>query len=511
MNDAPRYVTFRDYLRVARERRVLVICITLLFTAGGLAYSLRQEKVYTSEASIEFKAINSEASVLGERVDSGGETPEQRAAVAASTLLRAPVYKRAVELLKGRVPCTVNAAAEARTNLVVVTARANTGFMAAACANAFAQAAVDVTRDEVRKGFADDADAQRGVRENLGKGQALKISKALINQSIARLEELSHVAEPAEIRRTAAVPHAPIEPRPVRTTLLGLLLGLTLGLVAAFVRDSLDRRFKSSHEITEELHLPLLGYVQEAVLGRTLTSGKDSLSDDELEGFRVLRTNIEFLDVDQPPKVLLVTSSLPQEGKSTISSALAAAYSIAGKRTLLVEGDLRRPTLAGRLGIKSSPGLTDYLVGHATPAEVLQTIAPPATSTNGARPAGVTEPVPFVAIVAGSPAPQPAELLRSKRCMDFLKQVRDAYDVVIVDSCPLLSVVDTLELLPAADAVIVCVRASKTTRDHARAAKAAMSHLPERPTGVVVTGVRPRDDAYNYGYYSYGYVYGAKS
>jgi non-specific protein-tyrosine kinase len=179
-----------------------------------------------------------------------------------------------------------------------------------------------------------------------------------------------------------------------------------------------------------------------------------------------------------------------------------------GKRTLIVEGDLRRPTLAERTGIKATPGLSDYLVGRAEPAEILQTIAPPSAGANGNQAVAGTTAVPFVVITAGTPSPQPAELLRSKRCAEFFAQVRDAYDVVIVDSCPLLSVADTLELLPLADAVVMCVRASKTTRDQARAATAAMAHFPDRPTGAVITGVRARDQASYLGYYSYGYVYG---
>jgi receptor protein-tyrosine kinase len=309
------------------------------------------------------------------------------------------------------------------------------------------------------------------------------------------------------------VPAGPIRPKPVQTTLLGLLMGITFGLVAAFVRDSLDRRFKTSREITEELHLPLLGYVPEEVLGQALSSpnGKRTLSDQELEGFRILRTNIEFLDVDKPPKMILVTSALPEEGKSTVSSALAAAYTSAGKKTILVECDLRRPTLAKRLGVKEAPGLSDYLVGQATPPEVIQTISLGGDTTNGsAAVPGTSAKVPLVAITSGTSSPQPAELLRSQRCKDFFAQIREVYDVVIVDTCPLLSVVDTLELLPLADAVVVCVRASQTTRDQARAAKAAIAHFPERPTGVVVTGIRARDEAGYSGYYSYGYVYGGK-
>ena len=106
------------------------------------------------------------------------------------------------------------------------------------------------------------------------------------------------------------------------------------------------------------------------------------------------------------------------------------------------------------------------------------------------------------------PAPRPAELLGSQRLQAFLKQVESAYETVVLDTAPLLSVVDTLELIPHVDGLVICVRAARTTRDQARAAKAAIDHLPKRPTGLVITGVRAGDEA-DYGYY-YSYAYRSK-
>jgi receptor protein-tyrosine kinase len=516
VNEGPRYVTFRDYLRVVREHRVLVIMMVLLFGGAAVLYSVRQQPVYSAESSLEFRDDSADAAILGRGTGTGVQTPEQRAAINSQTVTTREVAERVKKSTRSplaveQIQALAQARPEARTNLVVIEAHGRTGRRAADLANAYAGAARDVKREEIRDAYDRAADASRQILEDLGHNRAGGFQRQQVRRDIATYEELAKIADPVVIRRRAGVPGSPIRPKPVRTTLLGLLIGLTLGLVAAFVRDSLDRRFKSSREITEELHLPLLGYVPEEVLGHSLSSvnGRKTLTEQQLEGFRILRTNIEFLDVDHPPKLILVTSSLPEEGKSTVSSALGAAYAATGKRTLVVECDLRRPTLADRLGIRETPGLSDYLVGHATPPEVIQTIALGNQVANGNQPAGAAASVPLVAIAAGSPAPQPAELLRSKRCKDFFAQVKEVYDVVIVDTCPLLSVVDTLELLPIADAVVVCVRASQTTRDQARAAKAALSHFPDRPTGVVVTGVRARDEAGYAGYYSYGYVYGA--
>jgi capsular exopolysaccharide synthesis family protein len=519
VNEAPRYATLRDYLRVIRERRVTIILITLAFAGAALGWSARQKPTYEASATVQFKDENIDSSILGTVTSIGGQTPEQRAAISAESIDRPDVADRAKEILHLNAKAdlrraSVNARPESRPTLAVVTARAAKARAAARLANAFAEAARDVAISETRDRYKKAASAQRKIVKEIPDKRVNRLLRAQKLADIARLGQLAKIVRPVEVLETASVPSNPVSPKPILNTILGLLLGLAIGLIAAFGRDALDRRFKNSREITAELHLPLVGYVREDLLGRSVVgNGRKPLTDDDLEGFRVLRTNLEFLDVDRPPKVVLITSALPDEGKSTVAGALACANATAGKRTLLVDCDLRRPMLATRMGLERTPGLTDYLVGAASPTDVLQTVALSAEpSANGASPqAPEARVLPLTCITAGTLSPQPAEMLRSQRFKDFLAQVSEVYDAVIVDSAPLLSVVDTLELLPAADAVVVCVRASQTTRDQARAARAALEHFPARPTGIVVTGFRRREEADAYGYYSYGYVYGSKS
>jgi Mrp family chromosome partitioning ATPase len=170
--------------------------------------------------------------------------------------------------------------------------------------------------------------------------------------------------------------------------------------------------------------------------------------------------------------------------------------------------------LAERLGLAAGPGLTDHLTAGAPPADVLQTFAfEPSGGTNGAGPRPVADAidglpaVQVACIVAGSPTTQPAELLESARWLRFLEEVREAYDVVVIDSSPLLPVGDTRGLLPHVDGVLVCLRASQTTRGQAHAARAALEHFPKQPTGVVITGMRAGEEQ-DYGYYSYSYAGG---
>jgi succinoglycan biosynthesis transport protein ExoP len=311
--------------------------------------------------------------------------------------------------------------------------------------------------------------------------------------------------------RFASVPGKPVSPRPVLNTILGLIIGLTLGILAAFVRDTLDRRLRRSAEIQEHLGLPLLGHLSESALGSIPGSnGGKRLSDPDLESVRILRVNLDFV-FNPRPRSVAVTSGLPEEGKSTVAIALATVSATGGRRTLLVECDLRRPSIAQRLGIVPEPGLTQYLDGVAGLGEIMQevslgpalgfdgvgTVAPPSSAAQNS----------LVCVTAGRPTDHPADILGSPRFRDFLDEVGNRFEFIVLDTAPLLSVVDTRELLPHVDGVLLCVRAARTTDDEAKAAKQALEHLPDRPTALVVTGVRKGDEG-DYGYYSYAYTYG---
>jgi capsular exopolysaccharide synthesis family protein len=276
--------------------------------------------------------------------------------------------------------------------------------------------------------------------------------------------------------------------------LLAALLGLLVGVGAAFLRNSLDRRWTDSHEIQRELGLPLVGSVREDILGHTVSANGDrGLTEEDLEAFRILRTNVEFMVKDRKLGMLAVTSALPEEGKSTVAAGFAYASALAGRRTVLVECDFRRPVMATRTGVERAPGLSEYLGGNGTikPAEIL-------------RPLPVRGGVASLPVIpAGESSFHPAEMIASDRFRDFLDQIGRAYDLVVLDTAPLLPVGDTLELLPLVDSTLLCVRLGQTTREQGQAAKVAMEHLPEKPTGLVVTGIRPGSEGDYYGYYSY--------
>jgi Mrp family chromosome partitioning ATPase/capsular polysaccharide biosynthesis protein len=501
-----------------RRHRWLILLITLVFAGAAVAYSLRQPTVYEAEASIAFQDPAQELDVLGTPV-TPTSTPEVRAAEGAVAVLQPAVLKRVVKRLdldesvaslKGRLTTL----AEARTNFVVVQAEGPTADEAASLANEVARQARAVETLRAREGFEETARVQRRALERAAE-QAVEedpVSRTLAEDRIARIEALANVAQPVEVVSQATPPDGPVSPRPVRNGLLGGLLGLTLGIVAAFVRDSLDQRLRNARQIEEHMGLPLVGSVSANALGKTSfgTNGKRKLSSLDVEASRILRSNLEFLDVDQPPRSFLVTSGLPEEGKSTVAASLAYASAAAGKTTLLLECDLRRPALAERLGLEPRPGVTECLAaGQRLETVVRRVTTDSPLGSNGAAPGGGGEPAPltFDCVVAGAATPRPAELLGSQRFEELLDEAHRTYDCVVIDSSPLLSVADTLAIIPRVDAVLVCVRSARTTQDEARAARSALEKAPVRPTALVVTGVRPGEDA-AYGHYSYAYAYG---
>ncbi len=511
MSDAPKYTTLRDYLRVVREQRILIVLIVLVFAGAAVALSERAKPVYEARASLAFHSPNDDFRLLGAAVGAT-QTPEAQAASASQSIRTISVAREAAKELKpGIAPGVlldhITVRAEARTNFVDVSAKARTAQRAADEANAFAHAARRLVIDNDRRQYSRAARDLIRQNKTLSRRPVNNFTRGANADRINRLKSLAKFALPVTIEVPASAADSPISPKPIRDGLLGLLVGLTIALLVAFIRDSLDRRFRSSREMTDELKLPLLGHVNDDLLGRSISAnGRKAISGAELEAFRIVRANIDFLDVDSKASTMVVTSALPEEGKSTVATALAAAYAAAGRKVLLVECDLRRPTLAKRLGVNAQPGLADYLIGEATPEEIIQEVTIPV-------PLGLTgddeKPPTLVCISAGTPTPHPAELLASRKFETFLAEVAEAYDAVVIDSTPLLSIVDTLEIVPHVARVVMCVRASKTTRDQARAARSALQHFPDRPIGIVVTGVRKGDES-DYGYYSYAYAYAGK-
>jgi capsular exopolysaccharide synthesis family protein len=506
---SPRYSGLDDYLHVLRVNWLVILAITVL--AGGVAFVLseRKGKEYEGTAVMAFQDDARDLGLLGSP-PSAQVAPDQLPATRAQTISSLAVARRVQRAL--RTPTSpavlaskVSTAASASTGIVRIGVHASDQTAAARLADTFAREARTVINATARRRFARQAAQVRRRLKKLPNDSANGALRGSYADQLSRLVFLSSSSTPASVLSPRGG-SASVVPRHVaRNAAIGLLLGLVLGVVVAFVRDVLDRRLRGSGEIEGRLDLPLLGRVRTAGLGTAVgpADTEDPKHVPDIEAFRIIRQNLEFL-AETPPHLVAVTSALADEGKSTVAASLAATTAATGRRTLLVECDLRRPSLTARLGLAQAPGLVDYLNGEADRSDVLQWARPEerAESRNGAS---RDWPEGLVCIPAGSPTRRPAELLGGSRMRELLREAASSYDLVVLDTSPLLPVADTLELLPLVDAVLLCVRSGRTTSDQALAAKAAIAHFPRRPTGLVVTGVRPRDEREyraNYGPYT---------
>jgi Mrp family chromosome partitioning ATPase len=509
MNRAPSQPTMQDLLRPVAAHRLLLVVVVALAIGASVAYSAAAPRVYRSDASVSYQDETYDLGLVGLAAPST-QTGDQLAAAGAQTILQPSVatqVARAIgsdesaDSLLGDVSATVSP----NSNLVIIEASASSPAKAQRLANAFASAGAAATNAHVRALY---ATAYRAAATQV-RGPRNDPAQALVAQDVSRLRVLSRIATAAQVVKPAELPTAPSSPRPLRNGLLAAVLGLVLGLLAVYLRDSFDRRLKTASDAEAAWGLPLLGRVHDEALGSSpRNQGERVATPADWELFQIMRRNFDYIEPDQVVRSVAVSSALPEEGKSTVSSFLAFANAAAGKRTLLIECDLRRPSLAKRLGIAEAPGLSDYVLGEASLDDIGQTITfTDPLSTNGSGPAtarsGLQQPKHSVTCVtAGSRIRSPVEVLRSRVFTSLLEEAHDAFDLVVLDTPPFLSVVDTLELLPAVDAIVVCVRVQKMTHPQAKAGKAALSRLPDRPTGMVVTGAQQAEDR-EYGYYGY--------
>jgi len=302
----------------------------------------------------------------------------------------------------------------------------------------------------------------------------------------------------------ARIPTYPIKPDVHRNIQLGLLLGLACGIGLAFLLETLDTSIRSMEELSAISTLPALGTIplqlsSNGYLRKRLKTMSTETSEspalvtyarpksEAAEAYRALRTSILLSSFGAPPKVILVTSALPQEGKTTISANSALVLAQRGSRVLLIDADLRRPSIDKLFGFRSRGGLSTLISG----VDKIEDVVVPFTQ------------VPNLWILPAGPIPpQPAELLGSTVMKNHITRWRDEFDHIVIDTPPCLSVTDAVILSPEADRVILVTRAGKTTKPALRRACELLLHVNARVMGTVLNAL----DLHSGG--SYYYTYG---
>ena len=382
--------TLRGYLETLRRQRLLVVLVTLVCGVAALGASLAQKPTYDATSSLAVSDPSQGLALLGGAYVSG-QTPLQLASVAAPQVTRNEVVAAVKRTLKSplgisQLRSTVSVGIDPNSYLVNITASNRSASQAAALANAFATADSSLTTAEARAQYRTQAAAVKTQLRHLSPASTQALTTA---ETFARLKSLGSLATPMTVSTTANVPTSPASPKPVRNTVAALLFGLLLGIALATARDMLDRRLRHSSDVTQVLNHPVVGHIRSEALGHSGTPIEAApgmggpLADPDGEAFRILRQNVQYLAAASENETLLVTSAMAGEGKSTVAACLAVTMAEAGRQTLLVECDLRRPVLAKRFGINQNPGLTDYLSGIAEPGEIVQSVPMLAAASNG--------------------------------------------------------------------------------------------------------------------------------
>jgi receptor protein-tyrosine kinase len=270
---------------------------------------------------------------------------------------------------------------------------------------------------------------------------------------------------------------------------LGILLGVLSGVAIAIARDFLDNTVKRPDEMEAITGAGLIGNIpfdnsREEEPAIQFDGDNSAIA----EAFRKLRTNLQFLVVDSPPRVIVVTSSLPSEGKSTTALNIALALAEAELNVVIVDGDMRRPMLDKYLDAVGTVGFSTALSGRASLSEVLQKTRFPH----------------LTALTAGTIPPNPSELLGSQAASRILSELREQFDYVIVDSPPLLAVTDGAILATSSDGVLIVGRFGTVRRDQLGHAVDSLREIGANVLGAVFTMTPTRGG----GYYSYNYNYG---
>lgn len=310
---------------------------------------------------------------------------------------------------------------------------------------------------------------------------------------LAKLDQLpSAVKALLTVVNSAGLPTTPISPRPKRDILIGLALGIVLGIAAALIRETLDTTLRDSEEVRRLTRATILGIVPREFDDERLPAATRPHSR-RSEAYRQVRTNLEFAAEDEePPRSFVVTSAGQGEGKSTTVANLALLISRAGKRVAVIDADLRKPTLASLFNATSDYGLSDVLSGTRSLQNAMQQIAGEQISV----------------LASGPSVTRPSELLSSPAMEHILQELTANFDLVIVDSPPVLAITDALLVGKHTDGVVVVTRMRRTTRSGLRRSLEAIERVHARLFGVVVNAATESEDK-RYGYtrgYTKGYL-----
>ena len=483
-----------DYLRAIRRRWKIVAAATLLVMATALVLSLLSEKQYDATADLLFGRQAQVDGLLGETSTYEAE-PGRRLNTDVELIkldsVAAAVRERlgldtSVDALLRKVSTETND----RSDLVKLVVRDTDPQRAAAIANGFADEYVDFRRRSARRNLDQAAELAQSRYDALSEADR---ASAQGEQLLARRRALEIDAAlqtgGVEVVRRARAPEDPSRPRPKLSAATGLLLGLLLGIILALLLEFADRRLKDEQTVEEEFDLPLLA----AIPPPPRRGGDDHI---QREAYGMLAANVRLARGGEP-QVVMTTSPSPEEGKTSVTLGVARALARLGLRVIVLEADLRRPSMMRHATLGPSRGLSGLLAGGGGSILAEELVWLDATSMRPVTLENVGDGMSFAVLPAGPVPSHAARLLARPEMGDIVETARSLADVVLIDTPPIGTVNDAVTLARFVDKVIVVARLNRTTKDAARRALRVLRNLDVELTGVAVTDA-PLDGQYAY-------------
>jgi polysaccharide biosynthesis transport protein len=474
-----------QFLGILRRRAPWILLCVALVAGAAYGYAKHKPKKYTATAAIAFNSGQLAQEIAGLSVNSG-LTPLAQQQINLELVKVGGMAARTARLLgngltEEKVVAGLSISARGETNIVDVTSSSTSPAVAAAIANTYARQFVKSQQRANRDLFKSALTVVN--RQLAGLSPAQRVGTDGLNlqnraQTLALLAELGY--NDVEVVQEASVPSSPSSPKVSKDTAIGALVGLLLGLGIAFLLEGVDRRIRRPEDLEAIYHLPVLGTVP-----KSGALAKSVLPPAEAEAFNLIRAHLRFFSVDRDVRTIVIASPASGDGKTTIARHLAEAATRLGSRVLLLEVDLRQPTLAQQLGIKAGPGLADVLIGALTMDEATQSVAleaPRGQGVSGRR---------LDVLVAGAVLPpNPGELLESNAMDTVLAWAKSAYDLVVIDTPPLTAVSDAFPLLTKVDGVIIVGRVGHSRRDPAEQLQQILAGSGASMLGVIANGAK---------------------
>jgi capsular exopolysaccharide synthesis family protein len=469
------------------RRRWFIVTILVMGSMVVLAVTHeRKAKSYAATASVTFQSGTLSDAALQVTPQGTGE-PQREANTEVLVAHSAEVAKAVAKQLglpqdSSALLSTVKVEAAPSADILNIIATTGSPGSAARLANAFAEQYIAF---RVQSQLAGINTAQSNLQQQIAALPASSAERATLSQSLQRLGELRAVAGGgADIIGRATPPTSPTGGGLSTSIIIGLLVGLGLAFSVVFLLESLDRRVKSIDEFEREYRVAALAGVPSS----SFRFRRASERTETLEPYRILRSALDFAAVTRRLDRLMVTSAIAGEGKTTVAVDLAHTVALTGRRVVLVELDLRRPTFSTHFDLEPGRGVTMALTSGMSPTELL--IEP-------------FDDLPSLSILPAGRIPHnPSELLGSPRIAEILAELARGQDLLVIDAAPLIPVADAQVLLnnPEISASIVVSRMNYTKRDEVRAARAILDRHMAEPVGIVVTGLR---ETGRYGYDAY--------